>query len=565
MLAMTFVSLLTPGAVSGSGYDRPAANPHQSRSVVVARQGMVATSHPLAAQVGLDILKAGGNAADAAIATNAMLGLVEPMSCGIGGDLFVLYWDNSSKKLFGLNASGRSPYEFSRQVVLDQGLSAIPEDGPLSWSVPGCVDGWHELRARFGSREFNELLGPAIAYAEQGFPVSDIIAQSWQGAAAALAKWPQSAKTFLIDGRAPAEGEIFRNPDLAASYRLIAQHGRDGFYKGEIAHSLLTFSRENGGYLSDRDLSDHHSEWVTPVSTTYRGYEVYQLPPNGQGIAVLQMLNLLEPYKLADMGHNSIEYLHLLVEAKKLVFADRARFYADPTMAQIPVAELISKQYAERQRQRIDPNKAAIDVPPGDPQLMTGDTIYLCVVDGQGNCCSFIQSNYTSFGSKVTPGRVGFPLQNRGALFSLQEEHPNRLEPHKRPFHTIIPGMVLQEGLPWLVYGVMGGDMQPQGQTQVLINLIDFGMNVQQAGDAARVRHEGSASPTGEPMAPGGGTVYVETGVTDEVVEGLRQRGHQVERGSSSFGGYQAILLDRVHGSLHGGTDPRKDGAAVGY
>lgn len=547
------------------GYDRPAGNPRQSRSVVVAQQGMVATSQPLAAQVGLDVLKAGGNAADAAIAASAMIGLVEPMSCGIGGDLFVLYWDAKSQKLYGLNASGRSPYRLNRQVFAQRGLNQIPDEGPLPWSVPGCVAGWDDLRQRFGSQSFDELLGPAIEYAEQGFPVSEIIAAGWQASTRSLARWPNSASTYLPQGRAPREGELFRNPCLAESYRAIARDGRDAFYRGPIAQEIVRFSESNGGFFSLDDFADHQSDWVEPVSTTYRGVEVWELPPPGQGIAALQMLNLLEPYDLAALGHNSASYIHRLVEAKKLAFADRARYYADPTMAEVPVAELISKHYAERRRAGIDLERAATDVPPGDPRLEHGDTIYLTVVDRDRNCCSFIQSNYYGFGSMVVPGNVGFALQNRGALFSLDDEHPNRLEPHKRPFHTIIPALATREGKPWLVFGVMGGDMQPQGHVQVLVNLIDFGMNVQEAGDAARVRHVGSATPTGLPADSAGGRVLVEGGVSDEVVRRLEAMGHRVDRSRGDFGGYQAILIDHAQGSLHGGTDPRKDGCAVGY
>jgi gamma-glutamyltranspeptidase/glutathione hydrolase len=548
-----------------AAYDRPAGNPRKSRSVVVARNGMVATSEPLAAQVGLDILQAGGNAADAAIAANAMLGLVEPMSCGIGGDLFVLYWDANSKELYGLNASGRSPYALTRVKVAEQGHARIPEEGPLSWSVPGCVDGWDELRRRFGTMSFEQLLRPAIGYANDGFPVSELIAEFWRQAETDLAKWPDTAKTYLIDGKAPRCGQIFKNPYLAKSYQLIAENGRSAFYETELAHAIVTFSQANGGFFAPKDFLEHRSEWVKPVSTNYRGYDVWELPPNGQGIAVLEMLNMIEQYNPREMGHNSAEYLHLLIEAKKLAFADRARYYADPAMEDVPVAQLISKEYATRQRKRIDPNKAAIDVPAGDPLLQTGDTVYLCVVDKEGNCCSLIQSNYFGFGSMMVPGDVGFVLQNRGALFALEETHPNRLEPHKRPFHTIIPAMVTKDGRPWLVFGVMGGDMQPQGHVQVLVNMIDFGMDVQAAGDACRIRHTGSAQPTGAPMEPDGGRVIVESGVPDDVVKKLEQRGHKVVRGGSSFGGYQAIMIDPEFGTLQGGTEPRKDGAAVGY
>lgn len=556
---------MAPEPYPAAAFDRPARNPHQSRSVVVAANGMVATSQPLAAQAGLEVFKRGGNAADAAIAASAMLGLVEPMSCGIGGDLFVIYWDARQQKLYGLNGSGRSPYALARDVFRKQGLSQIPESGPLSWSVPGCVAGWEDLRERFGTRPLAELLAAAIEYAEQGFPVSEVIANDWRAAESNLKRWPDSATTYLPQGRAPVEGELFRNPNLAATYRALASGGRDAFYQGEIAQRIVAFSQASGGHFAWADFADHTSEWIDPVATSYRGYDVYELPPNGQGIAALEMLNLLEGYDLAQLGPGSPEYLHLLVEAKKLAFADRARFYSDPAFDQLPVAELISKPYAERQRARIDRARAATDVPPGDPQLAHGDTIYLAVVDKDRNCCSFIQSNYYGFGSQVVPGDLGFALQNRGALFALEDDHLNRLEPHKRPFHTIIPALVAKEGRPWLVFGVMGGDMQPQGHVQVLVNLIDFGMNVQEAADAARVRHSGSATPTGLPQAADGGALAVESGISQEAIDALRQKGHTVARARGGFGGYQAILIDWQHGTLHGGTDPRKDGCAVGY
>lgn len=573
----------TDGQVHAAGYDRPVGNPHQSRSAVVAEHGIVATSHPLAAQVGLEVLKDGGTAADAAIATNAMLGLVEPMSCGIGGDLFVIYWDADSQKLYGLNASGRSPYKLTREVFEKKGLSQIPTEGPLAWSVPGCVDGWAELSERFGRLPFKRLLQPAIQYGEEGFPVSEIIAGYWRGAVDELKKWPDSAETYLPDGRAPKAGEIFKNPNLARTYRLIAEGGRDAFYEGPIAEEIVAFSEANGGYFSLKDFADHTSTWVEPVSTTYRGHRVWELPPNGQGIAALQILNLLEPYDIAAMGHNSADFIHLYTEAKKLAFADRATYYADPEFADVPREELISKEYADRRRKLIDESRASVQVEPGDPQLVHGDTVYLTVVDKDRNCCSFIQSIYYGFGSKVVPGDLGFALQNRGALFALDEEHRNRLEPHKRPFHTIIPAMVTKGGKPtppsppsqggekggvgkpWLCFGVMGGAMQPQGHTQVLVNIIDHGMNVQEAGDAARVRHFGSQTPTGEPMDETGGEIRVESGVSDAVIEELRRRGHRVERGRGGFGGYQGILIDWENGTLQGGSDPRKDGCAVGY
>ena len=548
-----------------AGFDRPSGEPQQGRSVVVAQHGIVATSQPLASQAGLDVLKRGGNAADAAVAAGAVLGVVEPMSCGIGGDLFVIYWDNKTKKLYGLNASGRSPYELTRDVFAKQGLSQIPDHGPLSWSVPGCVSGWSDLVQRFGSRPLTELLEPAIGYAEDGFPVSEIIAADWKSSEKSLSRWPDSAKTFLIDGRAPAVGEIFRNPRLAASYRTIAAGGGDAFYRGKIADAIVAFSQANGGYFSRKDFEDHRNDWVEPVSTNYRGYDVWELPPNGQGIAVLEMLNLLEGYDLATMGPGSTDYLHLFIEAKKLAFADRAKFYADPAFERPPVAELISKPYAERQRRRIDLVHAATDVPAGDPRLGHGDTIYLTVVDSDRNCCSYIQSNYSGFGSQMVPGELGFALQNRGSLFALDETHANRYEPHKRPFHTIIPALVTKEGRPWFVFGVMGGDMQPQGHVQVLVNLIDFKMNVQAAGDAARVRHSGSATPTGLAGDAEGGSVYVESQISDATIAAMRAKGHRVSRARGGYGGYQGILIDWEHGTLHGASESRKDGCAVGY
>lgn len=555
------------GSVWSAGpYDRPSGDPHQSRSTVIATQGMVATSHPLACVVGVDILKAGGNAVDAAIATNAMLGLVEPMSCGIGGDLFVIYWDAKTEKLYGLNASGRSPYAIRREVFAEQGLDQIPVEGPLSWSVPGCVDGWFELHSRFGSKPMDAILQPAIDYGMQGFPVTEVIAGYWKADESKLASYPDSASTFLTDGRAPAEGDVFRNPNLARTYQLIAEQGRDAFYRGSIAERIVRFSQNNGGYFAKRDFEDHTSTWIDPVSTNYRGYDVWELPPNGQGIAALEMLNILEGYDLQQMGRGSAEYLHRFIEAKKLAFADRAKFYSDPDFNQLPISELISKAYAERQRSRIDPDRAATEVDAGDPKLVHGDTIYLTVVDKDRNCCSFIQSNYYGFGSKMVPGDLGFALQNRGALFALDDDHLNRLEPHKRPFHTIIPAMVTKEGKPWLCFGVMGGDMQPQGHVQVLVNLIDFGMNVQSAGDAPRVRHIGSQQPTGTPMAAAGGTVHVESAIPEEAILGLLRRGHQVAHTiGGGFGGYQAIQIDWQRGTLHGATEPRKDGTALGY
>jgi gamma-glutamyltranspeptidase/glutathione hydrolase len=421
------------------------------------------------------------------------------------------------------------------------------------------------LRARFGARPLAELLSPAIDAAANGAPVPEVIAGYWSGGEAALRETPEAAAAFLIDGRrAPRVGEIMKLPQLAASLRLIAQGGRDAYYKGPIAQKIVAYSQSHGGYFSLADFADHTDDWVEPVSTNYRGYDVWELPPNGQGIAALEMLNVLERFDLKSLGHNSAEHLHLFTEAKKLAFADRAKFYADPAFGKLPVSELISKEYGERQAARIDRHKAATDVPAGEARLSHGDTIYMCVVDKDRNCCSLIQSNYFGFGSKHVPGDVGFVLQNRGALFALDDTHLNRLEPHKRPFHTIIPAFVTKGGKPWFCFGVMGGDMQAQGHVQILVNMIDFGMNVQAAGDMARVDHTGSATPTGL-AAEGVGTLNVERGISNRVVEELKAKGHRVTYSRGSYGGYQGILIDWENGVLQGATEPRKDGVAAGY
>jgi gamma-glutamyltranspeptidase/glutathione hydrolase len=556
-VAMLAVPLLLPAA------DHPTPEPFKAgRSVTVANNGIVATSHPLAAQIGLDVLKKGGNAVDAAIATSAAMGLMEPMSCGVGGDLFAIVWDAKSQKLYGLNANGAAPLKATRKLFADLGHKEIPDRGPLSWSVPGCVDGWDQLRQRFGTMPLKELLAPSIEYAEKGFPVPEVIGGYWRGAASNRDE--DFRKVYLRDGRSPRVGDIFKNPALANTYRMIAEGGRDAYYKGEIAKRLVAFSDKKGGLFGLEDFSRHTSEWVAPVKTTYRGYEVWELPPPGQGICALQMLNLLEPHDLKELGPASPDYWHLLVDAKKLAFADRAKFYTDPRFAKVPVQELISKEYAAERMKLFDPKKALTDLPAGDPKLGRADTIYLCVVDKDRNCVSLIQSNYFGFGSGLAAADLGFCVQNRGCLFALDESHANRLEPGKRPFHTIIPAMVTRGGKPFFTFGVMGGDMQPQGHVQVLVNLLDFGMNVQAAGEAPRVEHVGSATPTGRP-GMGGGTVRAEMGIPDAVVKELERRGHTVERVRVNGGGFQGILIDPKTGVLHGGTEARKDGAAVGY
>jgi gamma-glutamyltranspeptidase / glutathione hydrolase len=546
-------------------YDRPSGPITQSRSSVFARGGMACTSDPRATAAALSILARGGSAVDAAIAANAVLGVVEPMSCGIGGDLYSIVWDAKSETLSGLNASGRSPRRLTREVFREKGLEEIPLYGPLSWSVPGCVAGWFDLHARHGRLTMAEVLQPAIDLAESGFPVSPVIAGYWAKTEQSFQPWADSRATFLLDGqRAPKAGDVFANPRLAKSYRLLAEQGASAFYRGDIAKTIVDFSRAHGGYLDLDDFADHTSTWVEPVSSRYRGYDVWQIPPNGQGLAVLQMLNVLEQHDVRSMGWGSADYTHLLIEAKKLAYADRARFYADMAFESVPVDGLRSPAYGKRQNARIDMRSAAKGVEAGDPKLVHGDTVYLCVVDRDRNCCSLIQSNYHGFGSQVVPGDVGFALQNRGNLFSLSEDHPNRLEPGKRPFHTIIPSMVTQNGKPVFVFGVMGGDMQPQGQVQVLVNWIDFGMNIQMAGDAARVRHEGSATPTGTPEEAGGGTVLYESGLPAATVHALTERGHVLKPSRTSMGGYQGIRIDWEKGVLEGATESRNDGVALG-
>jgi gamma-glutamyltranspeptidase / glutathione hydrolase len=554
---------LGPGAQRfASAADRPSGPLHKTRSAVMARQGMAATSQPLATATAIRILQQGGNAVDAAIAANAVLGVVEPMSCGLGGDLFAIVWDSKTKKLFGLNASGRSPAAATIDLFKSKGMSEIPTFGPLSWSVPGCVDGWDELRKRFGTMPWSELLGPAIAYAENGFPVSEIIAGDWHEAEASLKAIPSSASCFLPEGFAPAAGSVFRNPDLARSLRALATGGRDAFYKGPLAEAIVQYSSSVGGLFSRSDFAEHTSNFVDPVSTNYRGYDVWELPPNGQGIAALQMLNLLEAFDLKSMGPQSAESLHLMIEAKKIAYEDRAKYYADPAFAPLPVQALISKPYAARRRSEIKMEQANLHPMPGDPGQ--ADTIYLTVVDRDFNCVSLIQSNFHGFGSHHVPAGLGFVLQNRGCLFALDPAHLNRLEPKKRPFHTIIPGFVTKDGKPWLSFGLMGGDMQAQGHAQVICNMIDFGMDVQEAGDAPRFRHFGSSEPTGQ-AAKGGGSLALESGITEETRRTLEAKGHQLARAPGSFGGYQAIRIDLERGVLIGGSDPRKDGCAMGY
>ena len=546
------------------GYDRVAGARHASRSEVIAPHGMAATSQPLATQIALDILKAGGSAVDAAIAANAALGLMEPTGCGIGGDLFAIVWDAGKEELVGLNASGRAPALMTLDYFREQGVERIPPFGPMPMSVPGAVDGWFELHGRYGRLPMSDILAPAIAYASDGFPVSEVIAHYFEGNARRIGEYAGFRETFMPNGRTPRKGEMFRNPRLADTYRLIAEGGRDVFYKGEIARRIDSYMREQGALLRYEDLAAHTSEWVTPVSTNYRGWDVYELPPNGQGIAALQILNILEGYDIASMGFGSAEYIHTFVEAKKLAFEDRARFYADMDFVDVPVAELISKDYAAGRRELIDPARASTAYTAGTGILEDGDTIYLTVADKDGNMVSLIQSNYYGMGSGMTPGELGFVIQDRASSFSLTEGHANVVEPGKRPFHTIIPAFVMKDGKPLMSFGLMGGSMQPQGHAQIIVNLVDFGMNLQEAGDAARINHTGSSQPDGRRMDDGG-VVHLEDGFNGEVRKQLEAMGHTLGPSNGIFGGYQAIYLDAAEGVYYGASEVRKDGHAAGY
>jgi len=603
-------ALLAPVAVGlrlDAQIDRITGKNFATRSEVLARHGIVCTSVPAATEVGIDILKRGGSAVDAAIAANATLGLMEPVSNGIGGDLFAIIYSAKENKLYGINGSGRSPaglsYDQMKAELEKLHRETIPPTGMLSISVPGTVDAWAELHKRFGKLKLSDDLAPAIRYAEEGFPVTELIAYYWAFGPRLYKGLPGAfLETYTLDGkgRTPAKGDIFKNPDLAKTLRLIGEKGRDVFYKGEIADKIDNFMGANGGFLRKADFEKHTSTWVDPVSTNYRGYDVFELPPNGQGIAALQILNILEGFDLHAMGRNSPETLHTMVEAKKIAWADRAKFYADPDFAEIPLAGLLSKKYAAERRKLIDPNHAAKQVEAGnligreasgftrptglrpiegkearsllaemsvDAHLPKGDTIYMCTADDEGNMVSLIQSNYRGMGSGIVVPGLGFMFQDRGELFSMDPTHANVYAPGKRPFHTIIPGFVMKDGKPWEAFGVMGGGMQPQGHVQVLTNQIDFGLNVQEAGDASRWQHEGDNEPTGEKMTGSGGYVEVESGIPYETVRELRKKGHDVRFDVGGYGGYQAIKVEMHDGQrvYVGASESRKDGMAAGY
>ena len=567
------VALVAAGMSAALDQTTFAARGAATRSVVWAPHGMVCAAQPLAVQVGLDVLKQGGTAVDAAIAVNACLGLMEPTSNGLGGDLFAMIWDPKQGRLIGLNGSGRAPLSLTiDRVRAAARADTIPLYSPLSWTVPGDCDAWFALHERYGRLPMAKLLAPAIQYAEQGFPLSPVIASDWERGVRAFGDKPGFSDVFMPvppgggPRRAPREGETFRNPALAKTLRVIAEKGRDGFYKGPIAQAIVTFSQKNGGFFSLEDFARHHSEWVEPISTTYHGSTVWELPPNGQGLAALEMLNLLENFDLKGMGRESADFWHVMVECKKLAFADRARYYADPEFVKTPVAQLLSKDYARQRARLVDPKHAASADAPGEvTALQQGETTYFCTADASGMMVSIIQSNYTGFGSGYCVPELGFGLQDRGGQFSLDPSHPNALQPGKRPFHTIIPAFLTRPDGARMAFGLMGGDMQPQGHAQIVVDLVDFGMNLQEAGDAIRFHHTGSSDPDGHVMK-GGGVLHLEDGLPGPVIDELRRRGHRIEpEGVAGYGGYQAIWRDPVSGNYAGATERRKDGCALGY
>ena len=545
-------------------------------------RGMVACAHYLATQAGVRILTQGGNAMDAAIAANAVMTVVYPSTCSAGGDIFILYWEGKTQKLYALNGSGRAPQGLTPDLLASRDMKSIPLRGPLPINVPGAVDGWFEALGRFGSLPATEVFAPAIELAEGGMPITEKLA-SWLEAAAegVLGPWSSSAETYLMGGKAPKTGTILRQPNLARTYTMLAQEGRDAFYRGPLGRTITEYVQQCGGVLSMEDLNRHHSDWVEPISINYRGYEVYETPPNTQGIAALEMLNILEGYDLHSLGYQSPEYLHLLFEAKKLAFADRDRYVSDPDFVAIPVQRLLSKEYAQQQRARINLQQAAMHVGPGLEK--DGDTMYLCTADNQGNVVSLIQSLYYGFGSGIVGGNTGVMMQNRGAYFSLDPRHVNYLQPGKRTMHTLTPAFVVQDGKPYLSIGTMGGDAQPQVHVQLLTAILDFQHNVQQAISAPRWRsgrfHTGTESGGDIELGGQAGVdeylsqniqemVVLEDRFPARVVESLRNLGHSIIMNKSwehGMGHAQAIRINSDTHVFEGGADPRCDGLALGW
>jgi gamma-glutamyltranspeptidase / glutathione hydrolase len=568
-------------ALHAQAADRLTDSRFATRSEVIAPNAMAATSQPLATQIALDVMKAGGSAVDAAIAANAALGLMEPTGNGIGGDLFAIVWDPKTKKLHGYNGSGRSPQTLTMAEFEKRQLLEIPSFGPLPVTVPGTVDAWFALHQRFGKRSMAQNLAPTIQYARKGFPVSDVIAHYWRLSVPRLQSYSGFVEQFTVNGKGPNKGQMWRNPNLAQTLETLSQKGRNSFYQGEIAELIGRYFKTQGGFLTAADLAAHRGEWVEPISSDYRGYQVWELPPNGQGLAALQMLEILERFDLAKMGFNSADYIHTFTEAKKLAFADRAQYYADPAFRKTPIAELLADSYSDGRAQMIDAKRAQLSVAAGqfagagnaapEPAILNqGDTIYLTTADASGMMVSLIQSNFRGMGSGMAPyekGRgLGFILQDRGEQFVLKAGHANSYEPNKRPFHTIIPAFVTKDDQPLISFGLMGGAMQPQGHAQIVINMIDFGMNLQEAGDAPRIHHDGSTEPAGQNLAmTDGGILNLETGFDYAVIRELMRRGHKIQFADGPYGGYQAIMRDHEQGTYIGASESRKDGQAAGY
>ncbi len=556
-LTLTILLFLSNYIIS---YDRIIGKDFATRSEVIATNGMAATSHPLATQTAIDVLKDGGNAIDAAIAANAVLGLVEPTGCGIGGDLFAIVWIDEDKKLYGLNSSGPAAQDMTIKKLKAMGIDKIPPFGPLPVTVPGAVAGWTALHKRFGKKSFDELFTNAIYYADNGFPITEVVGYYLQLSSERYKDYPNFKDVWMPKGDALKKGDIFINKGLANTYKEIAKSYGESFYKGDIARIISKFITEQGGFLTEDDLKNYQPEWITPVSSNYRGFDVWELPPNGQGIAALQILNILEQYDISNMGHNSAEYIHIFTEAKKLAYEDRAKYYADMNFANVPVTELISKEYALERNKLIDLKKAASAYDTGI--FEDGDTIYMTVADKDGNMVSLIQSNYRGMGSGMVPPNLGFMLQDRGEMFNLDPKHRNSLEGGKRPFHTIIPAFITKDDKPFISFGLMGGGMQPQGHAQIVVNIVDFQMNLQEAGDAPRIRHFGSSEPTGETMI-NGGFLSLESGIGEQVRSELIKLGHNLKDEKGGYGGYQAIM--KVDGVYYGASESRKDGHASGY
>jgi gamma-glutamyltranspeptidase / glutathione hydrolase len=558
IVAFLFILL----SISVTGQDRITGRDFATRSEIIASNGMAATSQPLATQVALDILKKGGNAIDAAIAANAVLCVVEPTGAGLGGDIFAIIWSAEKGKLYGLNGSGRSPRTLKLDYFEENGIEIIPSYGPLPVTVPGCVDGWFEMYEMFGKLPIKDILQPATNYAREGFPVSEVIAYYLEKGIEILKDYPNVEELFMSEGKTPLKGEIFKNPALANTFDKIIKGGRNEFYRGTIARTIDAFMKKQGGFLTFDDLSRHHSEWVEPISTNYRGYDIWELPPNSQGITALQILNILEGYDLKSLGFGSGEYIHLFTEAKKLAFEDRAKYIADPAFSLLPVDKLISEAYAAERRKLINRELAALMFNAG--KLEANNTVYLTVADKYGNMVSLIQSNYRGMGSGMCPPGLGFILQDRGEMFSIAEGQNNVYAPGKRPFNTNIPAFITKNGKPWISFGSTGGDMEPQVQAQIVINLIDFKMNLQEAGDAPRIHHVGSSDPTGTLMTDGG-ILNLESGFKWEEIQKLINKGHKIQYDLGGFGGYQAIMWDEKNKVYFGASESRIDGQAAGY